>query len=205
MKLGLRVPECNLDLYKYTDILLLDISTPFPNLDVLQNKEVWAYYTPNLTQEQLQKHNVSVILIHTPERVRRNSLLVIEALKDLKAKGITSGTCAIWRGEKTELQLLASICTYVALPWNKLRDRYIKDYTNLSQFVFWGFRTLDELSRCPVYAVFSYLPISAAMGDIDIGTRERRPRVPEDFQPKIVLPSYVEDRIATNVRLIKSI
>jgi len=91
----------------------------------------------------------------------------------------------VWQGYQKSLEILQIYCNEVALPFDRLRDKFLTKET-CSNFHYFGFRTFDELKRFPPKSIDTSLPIRAVQYNIDLLSRERRPRTPLlDFESKL--------------------
>jgi hypothetical protein len=119
-------------------------------------------------------HVVAPDFLHKPDLTKRGVISMQWEIHRLKLPYKLIG---VWQGFKKDLRELNNLCDVVALPYRKLRDKYM-DGDDSSRYHYLGFRTLDELRRFPPQSLDTSLPIRAAIYGINLEERERRPSTP---------------------------
>ena len=173
MKIALRVPQkLQLELSKYSDTLLLEDNT-------IDLGSINYYLAP---WEKGQP--------------RKTEYLIHKAIED------HIYVIGMWEGFKRDLVYLETQCSLVALPWYRPRTLYLNTPEDSKEYIYYGFRSLDELRRFPPKVLITDMPVRAAINGIDLTSRERRPKL-DPLPPGIVLSKEQIEQTVKNLLILR--
>lgn len=152
----------------------------------------------------------SHIVLPSIEKINpEENLATIISFRDyLNKLGFKATLVLPWKGEIRHLKFLMTLSEEISLHWKDDRQLYIDEEANRwnysKQFIYLGFRNLDELRRRPPKTLITSLPIKAAVMNIKLSERERRPK--KIFQLDFLnypIDSETLFAIKTNIEAIK--